>query len=441
MKKIALLVIIILLNIPITSYASWTCLIKDKSAQVLLDYIKDNRKIIENISTWISENNSNEDKNENGFFEKIWNNFKEKYNFTELEGGFNEIFNFKWYESYAKYYAIFPISNEIPSEIKRDYDILKQENEWLISYLKSLNSSWYWKVLILNPCKWVTVNCNYKNSNANDLVLKLIQNIYKIQDLYRLTVMWDEITIETSNLNLVSNNFIIEIEKNYNKKSSSACSDTEWWFFYQIKESISEIKLLNQEWKDWIQKWKDAWQLLIWNEPNKEAELEKKLLKDELSEKWITTDYHSIIQTNLEDYNLEWLSINNNFITNTYDLIKSNTEAELKVFKDKILYDEIDNRIWNKPGSKLSIDWIKKLEKKAEKTKLIQEKIAIIYNNELPFAAIWDISTKNLRAKIIEAHKNVDISINTLEETKPISEKICKDQSWWNSGDWKCTTN
>jgi hypothetical protein len=48
--KIKILITIILVTIPSYTFAASACLIKDKSADVLLEYIKNNRNIVKNVT-------------------------------------------------------------------------------------------------------------------------------------------------------------------------------------------------------------------------------------------------------------------------------------------------------------------------------------------------------------------------------------------------------
>lgn len=421
MKK-TILIIIFLISIPYYSYATWSCLIKDKSAQVLLDYIKNNRKVVSNISKSITKNRNKETSkiNKNAILKSL----------TKSEGLFNEAFNFPSYYSYSKYFATFPIFNEIPYSAKRDYKLLNNEGNWLMSYWKTINNKWVGNIIVQNPCAWVTWFCDYEEWTVNDILWNLIINNELILDLYRSTIMWEENDIKFENIQLVNNNFILEIKKHYSKEAISECNSEKWWFFEQITTSIEQIWELNQEWEDWIQRWKDAWQLLVWNNPGNETEIEKEVLKDYLNEEWIFMNNQEVLLNNLEKYNLEWLSLNNNFITNTFSLIKSNINKELKRFKEEI----IDDSVKIQDRDNISIEEIKKLENNSFITRQIQEEITILYENELPFTAIWDINTENLRAKIIEAHASLERSIRTLDKTIPRSQNVCNSQGWW----WNC---
>ena len=437
MKKILLTIIICM--IPNYTFADWACLIKDKSAEVLLKYMKDNKKIVKNITKSVVKKN-NTQSNNSWFFEKtintIWDEFSKGKNQTISV--FNEIFNFAGYYSYFRYFAVFPIWNEVPSEVRRDYKMLDKESKWMISYMKKMNSNWNSNDIIKNACSWVDKNCDLKNMTANEVMWKLIKNNDNILDLYRLTVMWEEKDFNEK-LILVDNNFELDLLKYYWKDAISACNSIEGWFFETITKAIENITILNKEWEDWIQMWREAWDLLLWTDPDKEALVEKELLRDYLSEQWISMENQQIIQNNLDEYNQNWLSINNNFIANTISSTFNKIENWLRDWENAIVWDFFEQfQGENTNGSEVeTIDYnkIRNVTEHSIKSKQIQKDISELYNEELPYAAAWDISTEKLREKIIETHMSLDDSINVLEKTIEISQKVCNSQD---QKRWKC---
>jgi len=421
MKKIILIIILVIIGIPSNSYASWECLIKDKSAQVLLDYIKNNKAVLKNIAGAINNSTNTSDGNRKGLIVSA---------LSKTEGVFNEVFNFPSFYSYYKYFSVFPILNEIPKEAKRDYKLLEDEVTWLMNYLKKVNSKWKWFDIVEEPCSWVDWFCDYEKGTVKDILWQLARNSDNILDLYRLTIMWEEHNVKLEKLRLVNDDFTEELKKHYSTEAINACNSIEGWFSDTVTKAIENIMSLTEQWEDGIQEWKDAWQLLIWNKTDEEAKIEKEALKEILKTKWINTDYQKIMTDILGNYELEWTSTNNSFMTNTFKVIKSNIAEELRPFKEETLQDTITI----KDEESISIEEFKKLDRNSQKTKKIQEEITTLYEKELPFAAIWDISTEDLRARIIEAHASLDRSIRTLEKIIPKSQNVCNSQ--W--GGWDC---
>lgn len=410
------------------------CLIKDKSAPVLLEYIKNNRLVIKNITWELSKNN-----NTNSSSKTVsWNIWKEYENIkSSWLKIYNEIFNFDSYYSYFNYFAIFPIKNEVPLEVKRDYNILLNEWNWIKSYLESILKSWKWDIIINNACKWVN-NCNIWNDLAAWFVVwKLIANNDAIMDLYRNTVIW-EIYKNPTEITLVSNNFSLEIEKYYNIASFSKCSEEEWWFFNRIYTKW--ILIINENiklWKDWIKKWQEAIDLLLWNDTTNEkyVDLEKRLLKEELSKQWIYWDSQTNMLEALDKYNIEWwFSENNNFVVNTFNNTRTKLEKKLKEFKEEVIWDFFKK----KNTENININNILDAQKNSINTNEIKETIDRAFLEMSNLEWISEMNTTNIRNRIINVHIDLSNSINTLELTCPKAVQVCNEQDYGNWNCWKC---
>lgn len=414
MKKIIIFTLFLWIFFPNYSYANWVCLIKDKSAQVLLDYIKDNKKVIKNVSKWIiaAKNKTNNRSNDSS---------------NNIIKVFNDIFTFTWFYSYFTYYVPFQISNEIPYQVTRDYDILNNENKWLVRYLKKISKDPSSDTIVENACNWVSSKCDFENKKAIEIVWELLKNNDKILHLFRKTVTWE--TDSFKDVILVNNNFELELEKYYSTKAINLCNQEEWTHFTRITESLGEIKILNKLWEDWIEEWKEAWQLLIWAKPDETAKTEKKELKKYLSNEWLSWDNQEIMLNNLEKYNSEWVSQNNNFLSNTFRSVKNKVNKQLQTWKDETFWDFIEKNTEIDKEKLLNND-VTVANNNSVITKLLEERITNLYETEIPFTVVWDITTENLRSKIIDTHFSLESSIATLEKIIPISRKICRDQDW-----------
>lgn len=433
MKIILFITFILLISLPTYSYAAWVCLIKDESAQVLLDYIKNNKQVIKNVTSWLIEEKDYSKNSKEWTLSWEINQLKDDSIIAKNQtvSIFNEIFNFSWYFSYFRYFAVFPISNEVPSQVTRDYKLLDKENKWLTEYIKKLDAKWNSDIIIKNACNWVTWKCEFEKASAKEIIWEISKNNDKILDLFRLSVIWEPESFNSTDLILVSNNFELEIKKNYWTDSLSACNSDEEWFFEIVTDAIKNIKLLNKEAEDGIEKWKEAWQLLIWNRPDEEAKIEKNELRNHLGNVWVSMNNQEIMNENLDKYNQWWMNKNNNFLTNTIKSTVSKTTKELKKWKEEVVKDFFTNEEYENP----SYNDLIQVGDNSQLTKNIQERITLLYEEEIPFAAVWDVSTENLRAKIIETHFSLDNSINTLEKTLKLSSKFCNKQDRWA---WKC---
>lgn len=428
MRKIFITFFIFILSINIVSAGD--CTIKDKTSPSLLEYIKNNRTVIKNI--W-NELLDSKDNWENSLKKEADEEY-DKVKSSSLKI-YNQIFNFDWYYSYFKYFAVFPISNEVPYQVKRDYRLLSSESEWIKFYLNNIVKSWKTEFVIKDACKWIENSCNlWKNIKAWELIWKLTENNNAVMDLFRNTVIW-EIDKNKTKIDLVNKNFELEIQTNYNIESYSKCSEN-WWFFEKISKAIKEISILNKEWKDWVQKWRDAIDLMLWNDTKNEkyTSAEKRLLKNELSKQWIYWDSQNNALEALDKYNSEWFSKDNNFITNTFNNTRIKLEKKLREFKEEVIWDFFTK---NK-NSDINVNTSISAQKNSTNTNKIKENIDKMYLELLNFEWISELSTANLRNKLINVHIDLSNSINTLEESCPKAVAICNQQNSWKWVCWKC---
>jgi len=417
-KKIKIFCIIIfIISIWFTnkSYAAWSCQIKNAPASALDDYISNVTSLITNVTTSVTAWTANPNDNKN-----------------DTISVFNEIFDFSWYYSYFRYYAVFPISNEVPSEITRDYKLLEEEYDELVDYLKILDELWQTEIVITNACTWVTW-CDFDNKTAKFIIWKVLENNDIVSDIYRLTVIWEAIPYSDSELILVNPSFKDDIKENYWAESISACNE-EWDLFEKVEKAIKNISLLNNQAKDWIKEWQEAWQLLIWNRPDEEAKIEKEELRKYLWETWVSTENQKILNTNLDKYNMTWIDKNNNFVTNSINSIAQKASDELEEWKDVVSKTFFDQESY----TEVSTNDLHKVSENSKLSKSIQEKITLLYAKEIPFATVWDIDMENLRAEMIETHFSLDNSINTLTKACKKSVEFCNRQDKWNWKCWKC---
>ena len=437
MKNKIILIITISIFTYHNTFVAWACLIKDKSAPALLEYIENNRIVIKNITNEIVKSKNSAEQKKLSWYSKWKKDTAEDFNnkAEETSSIFNEIFNFRWYYSYFNYYVIYPIFNEIPYQVKRDYRLLDNEWKWMTNYLKQINKNWSSNIIIKNPCKWITkwldkCETQLNNKRSIDILWKLIKNNDKILDMYRNSVMWNDDDYDIDNFILVEKDFIDQIQlKYYSQIAVSECNNEEWGFFKQISQAIKDIKLINKEWEDWIKKWQDAFALLIWNKPDEENKIEQQKLKEYLNDNWIPFDKQAIIMKNLKETNSNWFSVNNNFITYSFNATKKKLKKDIALWKKQYIWDAIP-----KNTKKIAINEIWKITDNSDITRNIKVNIDNLYESELPFIWVWNVSSETLRAKIISSHFNIQDSIKVLEETLKISTKVCNSQWWW----WKC---
>lgn len=203
-------------------------------------------------------------------------------------------------------------------------------------------------------------------------------------------------------------------------------------------KKMKEIVTSNQLAEDWIQKWRDAINLLTWKTPTEN--LEKELLMQELGRQWISWDRAKSIMQNLEDFNKDWdkwwywYTFDNNFISNTFEELGDFIEYEYDKFDKNVISEFRDN-------GNSETTTISSLLSKSEKVQVntnISESISKIYNNEIPYIQMQNTNSYLSRADLINIHSNLNKWIIILKDLIEFSEKVCNKQSTW---EWLCTTN
>ena len=245
MKKLfyitaSLITLSIFTNGSFADECSNSCTIKDAPAPILQEYINNNRKVISNISNQLTPNNVNNvfDKQYNKIYNSItnWNTFSSWVDFLKLE-----------------------LSWEVPLPVKRDMQLLKKEWEYLAKFLKSSilqNSS---SSLVDNACNWVS-NCQL-SWTAWDIIWELIANHSNVMEFFKLSLLWKQSSFQW-NISLVKPSFKSELNNHYNTYTLTDCSKCEWEFNQKIEKAIKAVSWEDKKWKDGIQEWRDAWNIL-----------------------------------------------------------------------------------------------------------------------------------------------------------------------------------
>lgn len=430
MKKIFLQILTIFFSyILIINTVFWDCTkcrIKDETAPVLYEYIKNLKKIISNITSWI---NSTSIDTENGIKKNI---SQTKIKIIQI---FNKMINWDWYYSYFDFYVMYSLRNEYIVEIWRDYNILEKESDWLEKYLKYIIQKWFSDINLTKKqvCNWLK-NCDF-SWNLTDILWEIISNHEKVKNYYRLSIIWKKQNFKWE-LKIVNNNFLTNFWKYYNEFTTENCSECKWSFSDRLSESIEKISNWQKLWKDWIRSWKEAIAILDWSLNNREYEkLERDLLEKELSRNGTSLKASETILNNLKKYNETWwFSLDNNFITNSFNYVKNSVASQIEDFSDSILQVFKRNKEISDWRENIAIQELLNIKKDLNKTKNVEEKIAEIYNKELPYASIQDNSTQNLQSRIILIHYNLVKAIKILEKTIKVSQKVCNSQAsnkWW----------
>lgn len=426
MKKYIFTFMCIIISMSIHDITFWwcsECKIKDWPPEVLTNYISNLKKVRTNISKTLLEQ-----ENEKAKLKKDYDATKSKVN-----SFFNGIIDWDSYYSLFDFYVMYSAKNEYVMEVWRDYNLLENESKWMEKYLKYVTSKWLdnFKISKEKVCAEVE-NCNIE-WNILDVIGELIKNHEAIKEYYRLSIVGKK-DMFNKKMQLVEVNFTTHFWEYYNENTTKNCSLCEWASFDKIKQEITKITNRQQNAKDGIKSWQDAIAMLDGTKDKREYErLERDLLKRQLARDGTSTQSSQNALKNLERYNQWWwYSLNNNFITNSFDHLKNSVTSQIVWFRDSIVQQFRNAGKKSVPSQHFSTN-----RDDLKITKWVEETIKELYNRELPYAQLIDTSTDNLQWKIIELHYNMAQSINSMNKTKKVSEKVCNSQAQWL---WNCST-
>lgn len=407
------------------------CLIENNSSKQLENYLTNLRTLLKNIS----EKAKNETKKSN------LSSFQNKSYTLQY---FNEIFDFRNFKEEINFSSFYLQLNEIPKELDRDFQKLRSESEYISELVEFISKNNLYRFSVWEDiCLWVK-NCSLEKFWTSEIwwiLEKIWKNHEKIKNYMILFSASKDISLKESNsLILVENNFIQDLKTYYWKEALSNCSKANW-FFWEISKKTTDIYKNFNFAKNWVQKWKDAWALAsgidtYWKD-NYEA-VEYELLKRELNKQWIWWDNQANMLKNLEKFNKEWFSKNNNYISYTLKNNFDDLKSDMQDVWQEAISDFWLNHAQKTKTSDVTIMQSLNVQNNSDRAKDISTKIHTMYLEAKNYSAISEDVSSNLRTRLINTHKNLSNAINTLSETCKIAVKVCNQQDYWNWNCWDC---
>lgn len=419
MKKLLFIFFILWTVILTNNIAFWncnSCSISSWPAPVLSQYLTNLKKLSNNFSSEISKLTPNSGVKKDAS--------KTKRN---IQSSFNKMISWDWYYSLFDFYVLYGTSNSYVPEIWRDYNLLKKESDALWKYYDRIIKRWYdsWSIDIEKLCAWIE-NCNFSSQEVFSVLWEIIQNHEAVMDYYRLSILWKRHLFKKK-IFFIWENFKDDLYGHYNEYTTENCASCEWGALERAKKQIDIIVNWQQSAKDGMKSWQDAIAMLDGTYDEREYERrERQLLEQELRSKWLSMNASNNVIKNLDKYNeWWWFTKNNNFITNSFDYIKNSVKSQIVSFRDSVLENFKGNK------KTVPLNTINTVENNLYITSKIEEKIAEIYNIELPYASFQDNSVENLEARMMELHYDLTQAIENLDSTVKISRKVCNDQWQW----------
>lgn len=429
MKKLLFFFIFWIFFIPLEAIAqeeSSSCPIMSNSADEINDYITNIRTLITNVNNQLSENTPSSSKFENTTSD-IWRLL-------------NQAVTWDWYFLDFDYYIISPLFDELPSQMKRDVELLESETQGLRKYLKTITKSGYANIQLTSEwiCNWVE-NCELKWSASSVIWDIIINNITVTNYLKEILVSQsDSYSTQATLLPNDSTTFTQALVRNYWTDARTQCAFDDGEFWARISAAIDNITLNNQQGEEWIALWRDSWKLLVWAVKwETDESLEIELLSKELARQWLSTNQQEILINNLKEFNNnDFYSLENNFITKLWKSIQASGVKIRDWFSKAFewVFDSEQNEEINLEKSIWLTDF-NTLNENEVITENIKENIDYIYNLQNSFLAIEDYQTNSIIWELIDIHSNIKTSSQTLLKKCELAVKVCNSQGYW---EWYC---
>lgn len=400
----------------ITFWDCNSCSISSWPAPALTEYISTLKKLSNNFSSQISKMSPN-------------SGVKKDVSKTKrsIQTSFNKMISWDGYYSLFDFYVLYGASNVYVPEIWRDYNLLKKESDALWKYYDRVVKRWYdlWEIDIEKLCNGIE-NCTFQRTDALSILGEIIENHELVMDYYRLSILWKRHLLKR-NILFMEESFKDDLYEHYNEYTTNHCAACKWNALDRAKKQIDIIVNWQKAAKDGMKSWQDAIAMLDGTYDQRAYERrERELLEKELRSKWLSMHASNNVLKNLDKYNESWwFTKNNNFITNSFDYIKNSIQSEIVSFRDSIL----ESFKWKKKEVPLST--LSTIENDLNTISQIEEKIAEMYQMELPYASFQDNSVQNLESRMLELHYDLSQAIENLDSTVKISRKVCNDQWQW----------
>lgn len=392
-----------------------SCKISDAPAPALTEYLTNIERISQNILSSLSGAEQADDQSQ-------------KWEKMRVLGSLNDILSFGKHFWSFDFEISLPITNEVPPQVKRDYNILKQKTEKLTKILETTERRGTAGVLVEDACNWVS-NCEIENKSARFLLVQLIKNNEEIIELYRSSLLDKAYISENPWFIIVSDDFRSQIEEYYSKDTLTSCSACEGGFMDRVSEKITTISNFTSWAQEGVKEWQDAWKLARWwSTSPMYAEQEAVLLAGYLETEWISTEQSGIVMDNLEKYGSGGLS-SSNALFNSKNYAQSQVKNSRDTFWESVL--EVFQEQEKTPFLEVT-----RVDSQLQDTESLSQSIASIYEEQLPFSLTQDTAAQQLQARLIRMHFSLVNSINILSKQVPQTEKLCDKQGTWL---WKCT--
>ena len=395
----------------------WNCRIKDNPSPWLERYFQNVETILSNLNS-----HSRSSSNNQSFISDL--NAERQRVIWSL----NRTLNFWEYYCSFDYFVSLNITNETPSQVRRDSQRLEQIWERINQILENTERRWAGWFIWENICNGVQ-NCSFTwRETLRDILVRLAQNNSVILQHFRASIL-EKPCAPNSDLILVPWNFLSELQLYYNKDTLTACSSCKDEFAWRTMERIQNISFKNSNYREWMQAWRDAWAMLKWwFSPSWNPETRERNRDEWLERDGKNSNIVNIIHNNRERYNAGWLSTNStdeNASSNARTQVNPSIPSFNEALRQEMQWRE-----------SIPISAVPRTQWEISRTQTISDTISDMYNSQIPYSLIQDTQSEETLLRMIRMHVRLSESINLLERFRPRSERVC-DRQW--TGMWQCT--
>lgn len=215
----------------------------------------------------------------------------------------NGAIGFSNFYTSGRFYIGIALKTEIPAGITRDHERLGKQTERINAMIDLVHSHCSEDTIATTNLSDDTVYTTIDKTYGT-VLQEVLSNQIDMMNFYRETVLGDKAD-DKYNFILVGNpkDFISKLQSHYGPDAFESCikkSD----FMAKVKESFSRITNLGGGIQTGMKEWENAMALLNSNSSDKKnAETEKRVLREEMSRQGMSTQGSQVVMNNLAKYN------------------------------------------------------------------------------------------------------------------------------------------
>lgn len=339
---------------------------------------------------------------------------------SAVVGSMNESIGFSNFYTSGRFYIQIALKTEVPTAITRDHERLGKELERIQGVIELVHNQCGQDIVPSSNLSEDTVY-NTSGKTLGTILKEVLKNQVDMMNLYRETVLGDQ--ADGQGLILVGNpqNFVSQLQSHYGPKAFEACVKKRD-FFKDVGDAFDRITTKGGNIEQGMDDWGRAWKLLNSNSSDREyADVERNVLRDEMSRQGMGTKGSSVIMNNLAKYNGQAPSEG---LTGFVSDIGERVYASIGQFGKS--YDDLKAMLNRPQTTGQYLETTKVLERL--KTD-INEDIVRDYENAKSLIGPENQSADETVAKLIDTHILLETTNGFVQPYIKIAEQTCDEQA------------